>query len=128
MRVGVYIRVDLGVDLRSQSGASLGQKQLLVGDVLLVRKAVFITAGGLGGQTRAGSLAAGGGQALAGGESGRGGRGAVALRVAEPEEGRSQDEGDTGWYPDDDGPGQAGGCRGGDRVALGLQICKSGRK
>lgn len=52
----------------------------------------------------------------------------MALGVAEPEEGSSQDEGDAGWYPDDDGPGQAGGCCGGDRVAWGLLICKRGHK
>lgn len=101
-----------------------------MGDVLLIRKAVFITAGGLRRQARAGPLPAGGGQTLTGRKSGRGrrGRGAMALGVAEPEEGGSQDEGDAGWYPDDDGPGQAGGCCGGDRVAWGLLICKSGRK
>lgn len=52
----------------------------------------------------------------------------MALGVAEPEEGGSQDEGDAGRYPDDDGPGQAGGCCGGDRVAWGLLICKRGWK
>lgn len=92
MCVGVDVRVDLGVDLRNQPAASLSEEQLLVGHVLLVGKAVFVPAGGLSGQTGPGSLPTGGGQTLTGGKSGGGrrrGRGASALRVAEPEEGGS---------------------------------------
>lgn len=126
--MGVDVRVDLGVDLWNQPAASLSEEQLLVGDVLLVGQAVLVPAGGLSGQTGPGSFATGGGQTLTGGKSGggRGGRGAGALRAAEPEEGGSQDEGHASRDPDDDGPGQArAGCRG-DGVALGLQVCKSG--
>lgn len=59
MCVRVNIRVDLGVDLRSQRGASLSQEQLLMGDVVLVRKAIFVPGGRLRRQRRAGSLTAG---------------------------------------------------------------------
>lgn len=87
MRVRVYIRVDLRVDLGSQSSTSLSQEQLLMGDVVLVRKTIFIPIGRLRRQRWAGSVTIGYGETL--GRKGRGGwrRGAGAFRLAEPEKG-----------------------------------------
>lgn len=56
MRVRVDISVDLGVDLGSQASAALSQEQLLMSNVLLVRKTIFVAAGRLSGQPSAGAL------------------------------------------------------------------------
>lgn len=76
MRVRVYVRVDLRVDLGSQSRASLRQEQLLLmGDVVLVRKAIFIPIDRLRRKCGAAGSVAIGWWALGGGHSGRGGGG-----------------------------------------------------
>lgn len=131
VRVRVYVRVDLRVDLGGPRGASLSQQQLLAGDVVLVRKTIFVPVGRLRRRRRAGSIPVGRcGRTLAGGESGGGGGGggAGALGLAEPQQGGAQDEGDTRRNPDDDGPGEAGRCCRGDGVVLRLQICKERRR
>jgi len=63
VRVRVYVRVHLWVHLRRQSRASLCQELLLLlllmGDVVLVRQAVFVPIGRHGRRHGAGSLAIG---------------------------------------------------------------------
>ena len=102
--VGVDVCVDLGIDLGSESRASLDQEKLLLllSYVVLVgqrAQTLFIPTGhGAGGE---GSVARG--RAL-GCRQGRGG-GAVAFRLAEPEEGGAEDEDHARWDADDDRPG-----------------------
>lgn len=129
MCVRVYVRVDLWVDFGSQSSAPLSEEQLLMGDVVLVRKAILIPAGWLLRCCGAGSLAIGCWQTLSSRKGRRGrrrsrrrGGGAGAFWLAEPEEGGAQNEGDACRYPNNDGPGEARWCGWGDGVALGLQI------